>query len=143
MRRGSTPIIVIDVLKDGAGDAVNTHFYDDNAIHIIYTDLFNDGDMFNGCDVYLTLDQDGNQVTKTTKDNDGTLWLSPLYDTETGERVGTRMTAFLSQRDTLNLEVGRAEVQFRWIKSDGTAHVSDISTITLSRVLLEEVITHG
>lgn len=144
MRRGSTPIIVIDVLKgDAAGDAVRTDRYDGDEIHIIYVDLFNDGDMFNGCDVYVTLDQDGNQVTKATTDNDGSLWLSPIYDNDTEERIGTRIRAFLSQRDTLNLDVGRAEVQFRWIKADGTAHVSDISTVTLSRVLLEEVIVHG
>ena len=143
MRRGSTPIIVLDVLKDGQGDAISTSHYSDNVIHIVYTDLFGDGDPFYGCDVFLTIDQDGNQVTKSTTDNDGTLTLTPLYDLQTGERIGTRIVAFLSQRDTLNLDVGRAEVQFRWIKADGTAHVSDISAINLSRVLLEEVIVHG
>ena len=148
MRRGSTPIIVLDVvnfdvLGDGASNEISTSQYDGENVYIVYRDLYNSGDMFSGCDVYLTVDQDGNQITKSTTDNDGTLTLSPLYDLDTGERIGTRMIAFLSQRDTLNLDVGRAEVQFRWIKADGTAHVSDISTITLSRVLLEEVIVHG
>ena len=143
MRRGSTPIIVIDVYKGDGSNEVYTDRYEDDSIYIVYVDTFNDGDMFNGCDVYLTLDQDGTQVTKTTVDRDGTLTLSPITDADSGERLGTRITAFLSQRDTLNFDVGRAEVQFRWIKADGTAHVSDISAISLSRVLLEEVIVHG
>ena len=147
MRRGSTPIIVVDVYKGYADDTeknpVYTNQYDGDEVYIVYIDQFNSGDMFKDCDVYLTLDQDGTQITKSTVNNDGSLWLSPIYDLDSGERLGTRMQAFLSQKETLNLEAGRAEVQFRWIKADGTAHVSDISTITLSRVLLEEVIVHG
>lgn len=130
MRRGSTPIVVLDFTVDSLGDIAEEYYHD--------------GDIFQNCDVYVTIDQNGNQVTRSTFDDDGTVTFAPIYDDDDEtERIGTRIFVFLSQQDTLNLDVGRAEVQVRWIQSDGTAHVSDISAITITRVLLEEVILHG
>lgn len=123
MRRGSTPVIILNVTfpLDDNGDPVN---------------------ILSGCDIYVTIDQDGLQVTKDTVDNDGSLILVPVYDDE-NVQTGLKIQVNLSQSDTLKFDIGTARVQTRWIEADGTAHVSDISKAKFTEVLLEEVISHG
>lgn len=113
MRRGSTPIITLSV----------------------------DGETFANSKIFVTIDQDGTQITK---DSDGTdLKKTIIYDEETGEAIGSELAVYLSQADTLKLEVGKARVQIRWIDYLHNAYVSDISTIDLEEVLLESEIEYG
>ena len=113
-RRGSTPIIALTVL----------------------------GEDFSASTVYVTIDQNGEQLTKNSNSDSGDMWLSPIYDETTGERIGTKINLYLSQDETLKFDVGKADVQIRWVESEGTAHVSDVQQIEFTRVLLEDVITY-
>lgn len=100
-----------------------------------------EGENFEGCRVFVTIDQAGNQVTKDTSTND--VIIEPLYaedDEEQVERIGSIVEVYLSQDDTLELGVGSASVQIRWIDRNGSAFASDIETVNFERVLLEEVI---
>ena len=112
-RRGSTPIITLDVM----------------------------GETFASSTVYVTIDQNGTQITKNSNSDSGEMWMTPIYD-ETGERIGTKIMLYLTQDDTLKFDVGGADVQIRWVESEGTAHVSDVQQIEFTRVLLEEVINY-
>ncbi len=100
-----------------------------------------DGETFANCTVYVTIDQGGVQITKNSYSDNGEMYLEPILD-ESGTQTGTIIHLFLTQSDTLSLDVGQAEVQVRWIGLDQKAHKSDIATITLARVLLEEVINY-
>ena len=105
---------------------------------VISLDL--EGVDFTGYTVYATLDQNGEQITKSGEQ----LAIEPLYaDEEETEVIGSTVHMFLSQDDTLRLEQGRAEVQVRWVNDIDEAFASDIGQVQLSRVLLEEVITYG
>ena len=89
-----------------------------------------------GKTVYVTIDQPNNgQLTKVYPSNDGAVSLEYYAG-------NTNINVFLSQRDTLAFSPGKAHVQIRWIEADGTAHESDICTITFSKVLLEGVIRY-
>lgn len=87
------------------------------------------------CTVYVTLKQEGIvQITKRT-DTNGAVWME--Y-----EEPNTIINVTLSQADTMQLKPGRTLIQLRWIEEDGTAHVSDIARIEMSKTLLEGVIAH-
>lgn len=89
-----------------------------------------------GKTVYVTIDQAGHgQLTKLFPNNDGTVSLEQ-YNSDTLIHV------FLSQHDTMAFRPGKAQIQIRWIEEDGTAHASDIVTITLTKTLLEGVIKY-
>ena len=48
----------------------------------------------------------------------------------------------LTQQQTLGLAVGRAEIQVKFIGSDGTTQATDIKPITVDRALLERVVEY-
>ena len=81
--------------------------------------------------VYVTISQGHKKLTKTGNE------LSVSADAE-----GSTITFRLSQRDTLGLSVGAAEVQVRFIDSSGMAFATETATITVSKVLLERVISY-
>ena len=66
--------------------------------------------------------------------------LTVAYD---GEMDGCTSIMFrLTQRETLALKAGQASVQARWVDADGTALATEIKTIGIMPVLLEEVIAY-
>lgn len=87
-----------------------------------------------GCTVFATIDQNGTQVVKSGED----LIIEDMTDAE-----GTTVNVFLSQADTLEFDVGKADVQVRWINSNDEAFASEIGQVQFDRVLLEEVIEYG
>ncbi len=95
---------------------------------------------FTGCTVFVTIDQNGTQVTK--KSNENGIEITKHYD-DNGEFDYSTVAVYLTQEDTLSLEVGQADIQVRWVNYLGQADVSSIGTITLDRVLLERVIAYG
>lgn len=113
MKRGSTPLVTLSV----------------------------EGEEFKNSTVIVTIDQDGTQITKSSTGSD--LRLVKVYDEDTGDFLRTDITVYLSQADTLKLEVGQARIQIRWVDILGYAYVSDISTITIDEVLLDREISYG
>ena len=103
MHRGTTPSIVINVT----------------------------GEDFENSTLYVTLDQDTTQVTKTGED----VIVTP---TDTGSTV----SIFLSQEETLKFSKGSAKIQIRWIDSSNVAQASPIKNINVDPILLEGVITY-
>lgn len=89
------------------------------------------------CTVIVTIDQNGTQVIKSG-DN---LIIEPLVQDD--EIIGQTVNVFLSQEDTLEFDVGQADVQVRWIDGSDNAFASEIGTVRFDRVLLEEVIKYG
>lgn len=82
--------------------------------------------------VYVTISKSGRKLTKTNED---------LMITYTG---GTSSIAFrLTQEETLAMRIGTASVQVRFISADGTALATDIKTLSIEPVLLEEVIEYA
>lgn len=104
MRRGTTPTIVIRVT----------------------------GEDFEGSTLYVTLEQNTVEITKTGTD----VIVTP---TETGSVVNV----FLSQEETLQFSKGNAKIQIRWIDSSGIAQASPVKTIDVGEILLEGVISYG
>ena len=113
MRRGSTPIVTITVPNQD----------------------------FDDCNVYVTIDQDGNQVTKASRTSED-IEITKNYDDE-GELLSSDIAVYLTQEETMQFAVGNAEVQIRWIDTNGNAYVTDIDKIKLERTLLEGVIEYG
>lgn len=83
------------------------------------------------CAIYATIRQGSNTITKTG-------------DALTVEYAGndTAVTFALTQTDTLSLKRGTANVQIRWIDSDGIALATDIADINIDGILLDGEITY-
>lgn len=81
--------------------------------------------------VYVTIRQNNVRLTKTGDE------ISVASDGS-----GSTIAFMLTQRDTLQLKEGTAEVQVRFIDSAGTAYATEIANITVNRVLLERVIAY-
>lgn len=82
--------------------------------------------------VFVTVSSRGKKITKT---NDA---LSIAYS------EGASTIAFqLTQKDTLSLGLGQAEVQVRFISADGNAKATNIANMTVERILLPGVIAYG
>lgn len=112
MRQGTTPIVSLDVEEN-----------------------------FDNCNVYVTVDQDGTQVTKASRTSPD-IEITKHYD-ESGEFTYSTVAMYLTQAETLSLDVGKARAQIRWIDFIGDAHATDIGTITIEESLLQEVIEYG
>ena len=95
-------------------------------------------DLSNNYRVYVTIDQNGTQITKNNIDDILTLSVKAVSDDD--GTTSTKIEMVLSQSETLNFEVGKAEMQVKWINSSGTVEASDISSVEFSRALLEKVI---
>ena len=124
MRQGTTPIVslTIDVERNEDGTIVPSSTLD-------------------GCNVYVTLDQNGTQITKASRESDD-IEITKNYDDD-GTFISTTVAMYLTQAETLGLEVGRARAQLRWVDFIGQAYASDIATIKIDESLLEEVIEYG
>ena len=82
--------------------------------------------------VYVTFEQGKYEITKTGTD---------LRLTSSGE--DTIVTLTLSQEETLAFDVGRADLQVRFIKSDGKAYATEKKPLNVKDVLYEEVISYA
>lgn len=97
---------------------------------------------FDYSNVYVTIDQDGLQITKQSRDEDSGIEITKNYD-ESGQFVSSTVAVYLTQEDTLKFEVGKARVQIKWIDFLGNARATDIGTITIEEALLREEIRYG
>ena len=112
MRQGTTPIVTLDVAQD-----------------------------FDGCNVYVTIDQDGTQVTKASRTSPD-IEVSKHYD-ENGDFDYSKVAVYLQQNETLGFDVGKARVQIRWVDFLGNAFATDINSFKIDESLLTEVIDYG
>lgn len=126
MRQGTTPIVTltIPVERDEDGNIIASSVLDD-------------------CNVFVTIDQNGSQITKASRTSQD-IEITKNYDEDDPTKhISTSVAMYLSQAETLGLEVGKARAQLRWINVIDTAYASDIATITIDESLLEEVIEYG
>lgn len=112
MRQGTTPIVTLDVAQD-----------------------------FDGCNVYVTIDQDGTQVTKASRTSSD-IEISKHYD-DNGDFDYSKVAVYLQQNETLGFDVGKARVQIRWVDFLGNAFATDINSFKIDESLLAEVIDYG
>ena len=112
MRQGTTPIVTFEVEQN-----------------------------FDNCNVFVTIDQNGEQITKSSRDS-ADIEITKNYDDD-GEFESSSVAMYLTQAETLSLEVGKARAQIRWVDFIGDAHATDISTISVEESLLQEVIDYG
>ena len=91
-----------------------------------------DGHDLSNKTVFVTIRQGQIKITKSNQE------LSISTDSE-----GSTIAFVLSQKDTLALQEGNAEVQVRFIDSDGVALATEIAPVQVKRVLYERVIAHG
>lgn len=111
-RQGTTPIETFDVPQD-----------------------------FDNCNVFVTIDQDGNQITKSSRESTD-IEITKHYDEE-GTFTYSSVAMYLTQAETLSLDVGKARAQIRWVDFIGDAYATDIATISIEESLLQEVIEYG
>ncbi len=112
MRQGTTPIVTLDVAQD-----------------------------FDGCNVYVTIDQDGTQVTKASRTSPD-IEISKHYD-DNGDFDYSKVAVYLQQNETLGFDVGKARVQIRWVDVLGNAFATDIQSFKIDESLLADVIEYG
>ena len=96
---------------------------------------------FTNCNVYVTIDQNGFQITKASRQSED-IEITKHYK-EDGTFDYSEVAMYLTQAETLSLEVGKARAQIRWIDFIGDAYATDIGTINIEESLLKEVITYG
>lgn len=126
MRQGTTPIVslTIDVERDE-------------------DDVIVPSSVLDGCNVFVTIDQNGTQITKSSRESDD-VNITKNYDEDDPTRhISTTVAMYLTQAETLGLEVGNARAQLRWVNYIDEAFASDIATIKIEESLLEEVIDYG
>lgn len=126
MRQGTTPIVslTIDVERDK----------DDNIVP---------SSVLDNCNVYVTIDQNGEQITKSSRESSDIEITKNYSEDDPTRRISTTVAMYLTQEETLGLEVGNARVQLRWINILDEAFASDIATIKIDESLLEGVIDYG
>lgn len=96
---------------------------------------------FDNCNVYITIDQNGNQVTKASRSSSD-IEITKHYNDD-GTFAYSEIAVYLTQAETLSFDVGKARVQARWVDFVGDAGATDIGTISIEESLLQEVIEYG
>ena len=96
---------------------------------------------FDNCNVYITIDQDGTQVTKSSRESPD-IEITKHYN-EDGEFDYSIVAMYLTQSETGKFDVGKARVQARWVDFIGDAHATEIGTISIEETLLQGVIEYG
>lgn len=82
--------------------------------------------------VYVTLSQDEHQTTKSNN----------KLRIEVDE-AGSTIAFSLTQIETLDLKVGKAEVQVKFIDENGYVVATNIASVNVTRALLERVIKYA
>lgn len=111
-RQGTTPIVVCQVAQE-----------------------------FDGSNVYVTIDQNGTQVTKASRTSEA-VEVKKHYDGN-GNFAYSTVAVYLTQPETLGFDVGVARVQIRWVDYTGDAFATNISQFRITESLLQEVIQYG
>ena len=111
-RQGTTPIITLDVAAD-----------------------------FDNCNVFVTLDQNGTQVTKASRES-GDIEITKHYD-DSGNFDYSKVAVYLNQNETLGFDVGKVRCQVRWVDFLGNAFATSINSFKIDESLLESVIEYG
>lgn len=96
---------------------------------------------FDDCNVYVTIDQDGTQVTKSSMTSED-IEITEHYNDD-GEFDHSTVAMYLTQAETLGFDVGNARVQIRWVDAAGNADATEIGTFPIEESLLQEVIAYG
>lgn len=96
---------------------------------------------FDNCNVFVTVDQDGTQVTKASRESSD-IEITKHYD-ENGDFDYSNVAMYLTQSETLGFEVGRARVQIRWIDFLNNAEATEIGSFNIEESLYQEVIAYG
>lgn len=112
MRQGTTPIVTLNVAED-----------------------------FDNCNVYVTIDQNGFQITKASRESPD-IEITKHY-ADDGTFDYSKVAMYLTQAETLGLDIGKARVQIRWVDFIGNAFATDIKSFDISESLLTEVIEYG
>lgn len=111
-RQGTTPIVTLEVEQD-----------------------------FDNCNVFVTVDQNGTQVTKSSRES-ADIKIQKHYD-ENGDFDYSEVAMYLTQPETLGFDVGKARVQIRWVDFTGDAYATEIGSFDIEESLLQEVIEYG
>ena len=111
-RQGTTPIVTLEVPQE-----------------------------FDNCNVFVTIDQDGTQVTKSSRESDD-IEITKHYD-ESGNFDYSNVAMYLTQAETLGFDIGKARVQIRWVDFLGNAEATEIGTFSIEESLYQEVIAYG
>ena len=96
---------------------------------------------FDNCNVYVTIDQNGTQITKASRES-ADIEITKHYKDD-GSFDYSSVAMYLSQEETLSLDVGKARAQIRWVDFLGRAYATEIGTISIEESLLQEVIEYG
>lgn len=112
MRQGTTPIVTLDVPQN-----------------------------FDNTNVYVTIDQNGEQITKSSRGS-ADIEITKHYNDD-GTFSHSSVAMYLTQAETLGLEVGKARVQIGWVDFIDQAYKTDIGTISIEESLLQEVMEYG
>ena len=92
--------------------------------------------------VYLTIRTGRHNIVKSNYMSEEGLVLEPVYDSNE-EQTGTRITAQLTQVETLCLRRGAARIEAEWIFEDGTADKSNIGLFNVTDSLYKKVMEYG
>lgn len=111
-RQGTTPIVTLEVPQD-----------------------------FDNCNVFVTIDQNGTQVTKASRTSED-IEITKHYD-ESGNFDYSNVAMYLTQAETLGFDIGKARVQIRWVDFLGNAEATEIGTFSIEESLYQEVIAYG
>lgn len=92
--------------------------------------------------VYITIDQGDFKLTKSSYKNNPDIVMVPVWSE--GERqIGTDITVFYSQVETLALKPGHARIQVEWVNADGSADASELGRIEIEESLYKGVKVYG
>lgn len=101
-----------------------------------------DGEAIQDATVYVTIDMNGRQFTKSNYYDDGNVTLTAMYDDDSNQ-TGTQVDVQYSQEETLCLRPGYAKIEIGWVFSDGSADKTDIGRITIPDSLYKGVMIYG
>jgi hypothetical protein len=96
---------------------------------------------FDNCNVFVTIDQNGTQVTKASRTSED-IEITKHYD-ESGNFDYSNVAMYLTQAETLGFDIGKARVQIRWVDFLGNAEATEICTFSIEESLYQEVIAYG
>lgn len=103
-----------------------------------FTINLNGVDLTQNYRVYITIDQNGTQLTKDSFSDAMQMNITKIEADEGS--FSTQIDLHLTQEETLMFDVGNAEIQAKWIDVTGAVEASDISNVKFSRALLEDVV---
>ena len=101
-----------------------------------------EGQAVQNATVYVTIDQNDIQLTKSNYRDNPAVTMEPVFD-EYEQQIATDITVIYSQAETLALRPGHGRIQVRWIFEDGTADGSEQGRIAIPEALFKGIIVYG